>query len=182
VEFRRTRIPDVVLMVPRVFADDRGFFMETYQQPSFLANGIGEHFVQDNHSMSRRLTLRGLHYQIRRPQGKLVRVVAGEVFDVCVDLRRSSPTFGEWEGTSLSARNMYQLWVPPGFAHGFLAISDRAEVIYKVTDLYAPEHERTLLWDDPDIKIEWPLQEGQVPLLSEKDAGGKRLREAEVYG
>ena len=180
-KFTPTTIPDVLLIEPQVFQDERGFFLESFQAEKFKAAGIPNTFVQDNHSASRRDVLRGLHYQVRQPQGKLVRVVAGEVFDVCVDLRRGSSTFGEWEGTTLSAQNMYQLWVPPGFAHGFLAISDRAEVIYKVTDLYAPEHDRTLLWNDPDIKIEWPLREGQVPLLSEKDARGRRLREAEVY-
>ena len=180
-EFLPTDLPDVVLIKPRVFGDARGFFMETWEANVFAASGLDIKFVQDNHSLSVKNTLRGLHYQIRHPQGKLVRVVAGEVFDVAVDLRRSSPSFGKWVGVILSAENKQQLWVPPGFAHGFLVLSDTAEFVYKCTDYYAPQHERTLFWNDSEIGIEWPLSAGQVPLLSDKDRAGKRLPEAEVY-
>ncbi|MDE3170292.1 MAG: dTDP-4-dehydrorhamnose 3,5-epimerase [Acidobacteriota bacterium] len=180
-EFLPTDLPDVVLIKPRVFGDARGFFMETWEANVFAASGLDIKFVQDNHSLSVKNTLRGLHYQIQHPQGKLVRVVAGEVFDVAVDLRRSSPSFGKWVGMILSAENKQQLWVPPGFAHGFLVLSDTAEFVYKCTDYYAPQHERTLFWNDPEIGIEWPLSAGQVPLLSDKDRAGKRLPEAEVY-
>jgi dTDP-4-dehydrorhamnose 3,5-epimerase len=181
VEFKPAEIPDIILIMPRIFSDERGFFMETYHRSEFRVHGISAEFVQDNHSKSRRGTLRGLHYQIRQAQGKLVRVVAGEIYDACVDLRRRSPTFGRWGGDTLSAENKKQLWLPPGFAHGFYVLSDWAEVIYKATDFYAPEWERTLLWDDPDIGIKWPLREGQRPLISNKDLKGKLLREAEVY-
>ena len=175
-----TQIAEVLLLTPRVFEDARGFFMETWQRRAFADLGIDHDFVQDNHSCSARGTLRGLHYQIRQPQGKLVRVSAGEIFDVAVDLRRSSPTFGQWAAARLSAHNRHQLWVPPGFAHGFLALTD-AEVQYKCTDYYAPEHERTLLWDDPRIAVDWPLPIAGSPLLSPKDAAGSRLAEAECY-
>jgi dTDP-4-dehydrorhamnose 3,5-epimerase len=180
-EFRATAIPDVLLVEPKVFGDRRGFFMETYQAALFAAAGIQADFVQDNHSGSTQGILRGLHYQIRQPQGKLVRVVAGEVFDVVVDLRRSSPTFGKWVGQRLSADNRLQIWVPTGFAHGFFVLSDWAEVVYKATDYYAPEWERTLQWDDPAIGIAWPLIEGHPPVLSEKDSQGNPLRSAETY-
>lgn len=169
------------MIEPRVFADDRGFFMETYQRQKFRENGIKADFVQDNHSHSRRGTLRGLHYQLKQPQGKLVRVVAGEVYDVCVDLRRGSPTFGQWTGYTLSAENKRQLWIPPGFAHGFYVLSEWADVIYKATQFYAPEWERTLLWNDPDLGIEWPLVGGKMPIISAKDAKGIPLKKAEVY-
>lgn len=175
-----TAIPDVVAIEPQVFGDARGFFFESWNQREFDAIAGGEvRFVQDNHSASARGVLRGLHYQLRQPQGKLVRVVAGEVFDVAVDLRRSSPTFGRWVGERLSAENHRMLWVPPGFAHGFLVLSERAEFLYKTTDYWAPEHERTLLWNDPALGIAWPL-DGE-PVLKPRDAAGARLAEAETY-
>jgi dTDP-4-dehydrorhamnose 3,5-epimerase len=180
-QFSPTSIPDVIIVEPRVFGDQRGFFMETYQAERFAAAGIPDTYVQDNHSGSRQGALRGLHYQIRQPQGKLIRVIAGEVFDVAVDIRLSSPTFGQWEGIRLSADNKLQLWIPPGFAHGFLVISEWAEVMYKATDYYAPEWERALLWNDPDIGIKWPLGDDQLPVLSERDIQGKRLHEADLY-
>lgn len=176
-----TDLPGVLLIEPEVFGDQRGFFLETYHARKMAAAGITESFVQDNHSGSHRGTLRGLHYQIRQPQGKLVRAVVGEIFDVAVDLRRSSPTFGRWFGVRLSAENKLQLWVPAGFAHGFYVLSEWAEVVYKVTDFYAPEWERTLLWNDPEVGVIWPLLEGLPPTLSVKDANGKPLKEAEVY-
>lgn len=179
-KFTPTSIPDVLLVEPKVFGDQRGFFMETFQAERFAAAGITYSFVQDNHSGSQKGTLRGLHYQVQQAQGKLVRVVAGEVYDVAVDLRRSSPTFGKWEGVCLSAQNKLQLWIPPGFAHGFFVMSDWAEVVYKATDYYAPQWERSLLWNDPAIGIEWPLNESE-PILSPKDVQGRLLREAEVY-
>ncbi len=174
-----TAIPDVFMIVPKVFGDERGFFMESYNRMIMSSLGIGCDFVQDNHSRSARGVLRGLHYQIRQPQGKLVRVVAGEVFDVAVDLRRSSPTFGHWVGMNLSAENKRMAWIPPGFAHGFCVLSEYAEFLYKTTDYYAPEHERSLLWNDPSIGIEWPLSAD--PALSEKDRNGVSLDKAEVY-
>lgn len=177
----RLKIPDVLLIEPQVFGDHRGFFMETWQARRFEEFGVPATFVQDNHSRSAQGILRGLHYQIEQPQGKLVRVVQGEVFDVAVDLRRRSATFGQWVAARLSADNKHMLWVPPGFAHGFYVISPSAEFVYKCTDYYAPEHERTLLWDDPDLAIDWPLVEGQPPVLSGKDAAGRGLAEAEVY-
>lgn len=180
-EFIHTSIPDVLLVQPKVYGDGRGFFMETYRAQCFIEAGIPVNFVQDNHSGSRQGILRGLHYQIRQPQGKLVRVVAGEVYDVVVDLRRRSPTFSRWEGAVLSAENKHQLWIPPGMAHGFYVLSPWAEVIYKATDYYAPQWERTLLWNDPSLGIEWPLIDGAPPLLSDKDIQGKPLKEAEVY-
>jgi len=180
-KFTPTSIPDVLLIEPEVHGDARGFFMETYRFDLFVATGISAQFVQDNHSGSRRGTLRGLHYQIRQAQGKLVRVIAGEVFDVVLDLRRSSPTFGRWEGVCLSAQNRLQLWIPPGFAHGFYVLSDWAEIVYKATDYYAPQWERTILWNDPAIGIAWPIPDGEAPTLSEKDSRGKRLSEAELF-
>jgi dTDP-4-dehydrorhamnose 3,5-epimerase len=176
-----TAIPDVLLIEPQVFGDSRGFFMETYQQQKFVEAGIAAEFVQDNHSGSRQGILRGLHYQIRQPQGKLVRIVVGEVYDVAVDLRRSSPTFGQSVSACLSAENKHQLWVPPGFAHGFYVLSEWAEVVYKANDYYAPEWERTLLWNDPALHIEWPLLENRSPVLSAKDVKGKPLSEAETF-
>jgi dTDP-4-dehydrorhamnose 3,5-epimerase len=178
---RQTSIPDVLLIEPKVFGDERGFFMETYQAERYESYGIPNHFVQDNHSGSRQGTLRGLHYQLRQSQGKLVRVVAGEIFDVVVDLRKGSPTFGKWEGAVLSAQNRLQLWVPPCFAHGFYVLSEWAEFVYKVTDYYSPEWERTLIWNDPQVGICWPLIEGAEPLISPKDTQGQRLAEAELY-
>jgi dTDP-4-dehydrorhamnose 3,5-epimerase len=180
-QFIQTGIPDVILIEPKVFGDERGFFLETYQAERFAAAGIPNNFVQDNHSGSRQGTLRGLHYQVRQTQGKLVRVVAGEVFDVAVDMRRSSPTFGKAVGVCLSAQNKHQIWVPGGFAHGFYVLSEWAELVYKATDFYAPEWERTLLWNDPELGIEWPLLPGQEPILSPKDARGLRLRQAETF-
>jgi dTDP-4-dehydrorhamnose 3,5-epimerase len=180
-QFRPTRIPDVVVIEPQVFGDNRGFFMETWEARKFGKAGLGLTFVQDNHSRSVKGTLRGLHYQIRQPQGKLVRVIAGEVFDVAVDLRRSSPTFGQWVSERLSAENKKMLWVPPGFAHGFYVLSESAEFLYKCTDYYGPEHERTIRWNDPNLGIDWPLPPGGHPVLSAKDAAGKLFGQAEVY-
>lgn len=175
-----TAIPDVLIFEPKVFGDARGFFLESYNQRAFeQATGTAGHFVQDNHSRSARGVLRGLHYQVRQAQGKLVRVVNGSVFDVAVDVRRSSPTFGRWVGVELSSERFTQLWVPPGFAHGFVVLSESADFVYKTTDYYAPEHERCIAWNDPDIGIEWPA--GLVPQLSAKDSAGVRLRDAEVF-
>jgi dTDP-4-dehydrorhamnose 3,5-epimerase len=171
VKFTPTAIPDVIIIEPEVHGDDRGFFMETWHAGKFRQAGLDRAFVQDNHSRSVRNTLRGLHYQVERPQGKLVRVVAGEIFDVAVDLRRSSPTYGRWLGSTLSAANRLQLWVPEGFAHGYYVTGDGAEVVYKCTDFYVAEHERTLRWDDPAIGIAWPLGP-EPPLISAKDAAG----------
>ena len=174
-------IADVLLIEPKVFGDDRGFFCESYNQRAFReASGLTVDFVQDNHSKSARNVLRGLHYQINQPQGKLVRVVAGEVFDVAVDIRRSSPTFGQWVGEILSADNKRQLWVPPGLAHGFMVLSESAEFLYKTTDYYAPEFERCIAWNDPTLAIEWPALNG-VPLLSGKDAQGLAFFQAELF-
>jgi len=180
-QFLPTKIPDVLLIEPKVFGDERGFFMETFQAERFAEHNISANFVQDNHSGSMQGILRGLHYQIRQPQGKLVRVIAGEIFDVAVDIRRSSPTFGQWAGMSLSATNKYQVWIPAGFAHGFYVVSDWAEVVYKASDYYAPQWERSLLWDDPVIGINWPLINGQSPTLSAKDAQASPLNVAELY-
>lgn len=180
-DFIQTDIPDVLILQPRVFGDERGFFMETYRAEEFSRAGIRYNFVQDNHSGSRQGILRGLHFQIRQPQGKLVRAIAGEIFDVAVDLRRSSSTFGKWVGATLSGENKQQLWVPPGFAHGFYVASPWAEVVYKATDYYAPEWERTLLWNDPDLNIQWPLIEGQSPSLSPKDAEGVPFSKIESF-
>ena len=178
--FIKTAIPDVILIEPKVFEDSRGYFFESYQKKRFLEAGIPWEFVQDNQSRSLRGTLRGLHYQIRQPQGKLVRVIAGEIFDVAVDIRRNSPTFGRWVGDYLSAGNKRMIWVPAGFAHGFYVTSPEAEVIYKTTDYYAPQWERTISWNDPAIGINWPV--GNVPpILSAKDMAGKLLADAEVY-
>jgi dTDP-4-dehydrorhamnose 3,5-epimerase len=176
----RTDIPEVLIVEPTVYGDARGFFFESFNQHRFEAlSGLSLNFVQDNHSRSARGVLRGLHYQLHQPQGKLVRVIAGEVFDVCVDLRRSSPTFGKSVSVLLSADNHRQLWIPPGFAHGFLVTSDSADFVYKTTDYYAPEHERSVLWNDPALDISWPLQ-GE-PLLSVKDKAGVPLAQAETY-
>lgn len=175
-----TEIPGVLIFKPKVFGDERGFFMESFNQRSWLsATGLDCEFVQDNHSRSARGVLRGLHYQIRQSQGKLVRVVAGEVFDVAVDLRRSSPTFGKWSGVRLSAENKLQFWVPPGFAHGFMVLSEEADFLYKATDFYAPEHERAIIWNDPDLDILWPSE--IAPELSAKDSGAPLFRDAEVF-
>jgi dTDP-4-dehydrorhamnose 3,5-epimerase len=176
-----TAIPDLLVIQPKVFGDDRGFFFESFNQRRFAElTGITDQFVQDNHSKSARNVLRGLHYQIRQPQGKLVRVVAGEVLDIAVDIRKDSPSFGKWVGQILSAENKTMLWIPKGFAHGFVVLSDSAEFLYKTTDYWAPEHERCILWNDPDLAIDWQL-DGKLPLLSGKDQAGKLFREAEVF-
>lgn len=173
----KTRIPDLLIIEPKVFGDQRGFFFESYNQKAFQEKtGLDVDFVQDNHSRSVKNVLRGLHYQVKQPQGKLVRVVAGEVYDVAVDIRKDSPAFGEWEGIHLSAENKKQLWVPPGFAHGFLVLSDTAEFLYKTTDYYAPEHERCIVWNDNTLNIDWPI-DGE-PELSDKDRLGMKLSEA----
>lgn len=175
-----TSLPGVLVLEPRVFADERGFFLESYNQRALAEQaGIAESFVQDNHSRSAKNVLRGLHYQVKQAQGKLVRVVSGSVIDVCVDIRRSSPNFGRWTSIELSAENKRIVWVPPGFAHGFLVKSEHAEVLYKTTDYWAPQHERTLVWNDPDLAIEWGLRD--PPVLSAKDSAGVRLRDAEVF-
>ena len=174
-----TTLPGVLLLQPKVFGDHRGFFMETWRKETFEQAGITEPFVQDNHSRSTRGILRGLHYQIRQPQGKLVRVVVGEIFDVAVDLRRSSLHFGQWYGTVLSADNKLALWVPPGFAHGFCVLSEAAEVSYKCTTYYAPEHDRSLLWNDPALGIVWPL--AGLPILSDKDRNAPPLHAADTF-
>jgi dTDP-4-dehydrorhamnose 3,5-epimerase len=176
-----TTISDVLVIMPDLFEDERGFFMETYQAQHFKALGISSEFLQDNHSGSSQGVLRGMHYQIERPQGKLVRVAHGEVFDVAVDLRKSSDTYGKWVGATLTAENKHQLWIPPGFAHGFYVLSDWADLLYKVTEYYAPEWDRVLRWDDPEIGIVWPLLGGVLPQLSSKDADGGSLAEAELF-
>lgn len=175
-----TAIPDVVLLAPQVFADTRGNFSESFNAREFaLATGVDTVFVQDNHSISRRGVLRGLHYQVRHPQGKLVRIVEGSVFDVAVDLRRTSPTFGRWVGAVLSAENRRQMWIPPGFAHGFAVLGERAQCLYKTTDYWYPEDERTLLWSDPEVGIDWPID--APPILAEKDAQGLPLASLETF-
>jgi dTDP-4-dehydrorhamnose 3,5-epimerase len=176
----KTEIPDLLILEPKVFGDSRGFFFESYNQRELAdVAGITDAFVQDNHSRSARNVLRGLHYQIQQPQGKLVRVVAGTVFDVAVDIRRSSATFGRWVGVELSAENKRIAWVPKGFAHGFLVLSEHAEFLYKTTAFWAPEYERSIAWDDPDLGIVWPIE--GAPVLSAKDKAGARLRAAEVF-
>lgn len=167
-----TSIPDVKLIKPKLFGDERGFFMEVWNEKTFKEAGINTNFVQDNHSRSVQHTLRGLHYQIKQPQGKLVRVLRGEVFDVAVDLRKNSPTFGQWVGEILSESNQYQLWIPPGFAHGFYVKSEIADFQYKCTDFYAPEYEKCIIWNDPVLKIDWGIKEGVLPILSAKDSSG----------
>lgn len=175
-----TSIPEVLVFEPAVFGDHRGFFYESYNAREFAqATGVPANFVQDNHSRSAKNVLRGLHYQIRQPQGKLIRVIAGSIFDVVVDIRRSSPFFGRWIGVELSAENRRQLWVPPGFAHGFLVTSESAECLYKTTDYWSPEHERSILWNDPELAIEWPL--AGEPMLSGKDSQGKLLADADTF-
>jgi len=169
-----TEIPDVLILEPRVFTDSRGFFFETYNERAFAELGLHERFVQDNQSYSKRGVLRGLHFQIEQQQGKLVRALSGEIFDVAVDLRKTSPSFGRWVGFTISAQNHQMIWIPKGFAHGFYTISEQAEVLYKVTDFYAPQYERTLLWNDPRLAIAWPLEESE-PIVSEKDQAGMQL-------
>jgi dTDP-4-dehydrorhamnose 3,5-epimerase len=179
--FIPTDIPEVILIEPEIFGDVRGFFMETYHASRFAQAGIRADFVQDNHSGSCQGTLRGLHYQVRQPQAKLVRVISGEVYDVAVDIRRSSPYFGKWVGATLSAENKQQIWIPAGFAHGVYVLSEWAELVYKVSDLYAPEWERSLLWNDPELGIAWPLINQQMPILSIRDTQGKSLAQAELF-
>lgn len=175
-----TKIPEVLQIKPQVFNDERGFFFESYNQRKFCQKlGIKADFVQDNHSYSRFNVLRGLHYQIQQPQGKLIRVISGEIFDVALDIRKSSPNFGEWVGCYISASNQEQLWIPPGFAHGFLVISHTAEVVYKTTDFYSPKYERTILWNDKDLGIKWPMT--SAPILSAKDQAGQAFKSAEVF-
>ena len=178
-----TRLPEVLVIEPQVFGDERGFFFESYNQAAFeRATGLAPRFVQDNHSRSAHGVLRGLHYQIRQPQGKLVRVTSGRVFDVAVDMRRSSPGLGQWVGMELSEDNKRQLWIPPGFAHGFVVLSDNADFLYKTTDYYAPEYERTLAWNDPHVKVEWPLDQLRgAPVLSAKDSSARDWGGAEFF-
>lgn len=176
-----TTLPDVKLIQPRVFGDARGFFLETWSARAFGEAGLDLSFVQDNHSRSAKGVLRGMHYQIQHPQGKLVRVVTGAVYDVVLDLRRSSPTFGRWEGFMLTSENQHMLWVPPGFAHGFLCLQDGTDFIYKCTDIYAPQFERTVLWSDPAIGIDWPLDGIAEPLVAPKDQAGQLLVDADVF-
>jgi dTDP-4-dehydrorhamnose 3,5-epimerase len=177
---QKTAIPEVIILEPKVFGDERGFFYESFNARYFAEqSGIKANFVQDNHSKSAKGVLRGLHYQIQQPQGKLVRVVAGEVFDAAVDIRKNSPTFGQWVGVILSAENKRQMWIPEGFAHGFLVLSETAEFLYKTTDYYAPEYERSIVWNDPTIGIQWPIT-GE-PTLSNKDKAAASLKDAEVF-
>lgn len=179
-EVRQTAIPEVLVLKPKIFGDDRGFFLETYNENRWADTaGIKTRFVQDNHSGSVGNVLRGLHYQIQHAQGKLIRVVEGTVFDVAVDIRKNSPTFGQWVGEYLSAENKFQLWIPEGFAHGFLVLSEYAQVLYKTTDYYYPEHERCIIWNDPDLAIAWPTE--SEPILSAKDSLGKQFLEAEIF-
>jgi len=180
-KFHPLAIPDVILIEPDVFYDDRGFFMETRHDRKFAEAGIKACFVQDNHSSSSAGTLRGIHYQIKHPQGKLVRVISGEVFDVAVDIRKSSPFFGKWVGHLLSAENKQMIWIPPGFGHAFYVVSHQAELVYSCTDYYAPEYERTIVWNDAVLAIDWPLADGDSPLVSDKDREGLAFKDAECY-
>lgn len=180
-QFLPTDIPDVIRIEPKVYADVRGYFMETYQKEIYSQAGITHEFVQDNHSSSTQWTLRGLHYQVTHTQGKLVRAVIGEIYDVAVDLRVSSPYFGHWVGAYLSDQNKAQLWIPPGFAHGFFVLSERADVVYKTTDFYDQEGDRTIRWNDPKLGIHWPIPQGIQPLVSEKDNSGLMFSDAEVF-
>jgi dTDP-4-dehydrorhamnose 3,5-epimerase len=179
--FTPTKLPDVILVEPDVLGDNRGFFMETWHAEKFAAGGIVADFVQDNHSRSGQGILRGLHYQVKKPQGKLVRVLSGEVFDVALDLRKTSATFGQWVGMYLSAENKKMLWIPPGFAHGFYVLSQQADFFYKCTDFYTPEYERSIRWDDPDLAIDWRLTDGKAPVLARKDAAAAAFKDAEYY-
>ncbi len=175
-----TNIPEILIIEPQIFGDDRGFFFESFNQQKFTdKTGVTLNFVQDNHSRSIKNVLRGLHYQISQPQGKLIRVISGNIFDVAVDIRKNSPTFGQWVGCILNAENKRQLWIPPGFAHGFLVLSENTEVLYKTTDYYAPKSERCIIWNDPDINIDWQLTEN--PVLSPKDLQGKLLKDADLF-
>lgn len=179
--FLPTQLPEVIQIQPSVYEDERGFFMEVYQKKLYYEAGIPFEFVQDNHSSSKKSVLRGLHYQISHTQGKLVRVVVGEIFDVAVDLRQSSPNFGQWVGFNLSAENKTLLWIPPGFAHGFYTKSERADVLYKTTDYFDPAGERCIRWDDPTLAISWPISEGESPIISQKDLAGCYFKDAEVF-
>jgi len=181
VQFEPTAIADVILVKPRVFGDPRGYFFESWEERKFASGGIPARFVQDNHSRSARHVLRGLHYQLPHPQGKLVRVARGAVFDVAVDIRRSSPTFGRWVGAELSDGNHHMLWVPAGLAHGYLTLSETADFLYRCTDFYVPECERAIIWNDPDIGIQWPLPAGIAPVLSAKDAVARSFKQAELF-
>ncbi|HKZ43620.1 MAG TPA: dTDP-4-dehydrorhamnose 3,5-epimerase [Anaerolineales bacterium] len=179
-KIQKTDIPDVLLIMPEIYEDDRGFFIETYHKEKFFGLGIPE-FVQDNHSSSRKGVLRGLHYQIQHSQGKLVRVVQGTVFDVVVDIRKSSKSFGKWIGQLLSSENKYQLWVPTGFAHGYYVLSESVDFLYKTTDFYSPEYERTILWNDVDLSITWPIPNGETPIISSRDLNGLKFSEADHF-
>lgn len=179
--FKNLFVNGLVLIQPKIFEDDRGFFYESFHKQKFLENGIHLDIVQQNHSGSKKNILRGLHYQIKNSQGKLVRVLKGEIFDVAVDLRKSSSTYGKWEGVFLSEENKHLLWIPPGFAHGFFVMSDWAEVEYSTTDIYSPDNERTIIWNDPDLNISWPIPDGEKPILSSKDSQGKSFKDAEIY-
>jgi len=179
-KIQKTDIPDVLLIKPEIYEDDRGFFIETYHKEKFFGLGIPE-FVQDNHSSSRKGVLRGLHYQIQHSQGKLVRVVQGTVFDVVVDIRKSSKSFGKWIGQLLSSENKYQLWVPTGFAHGYYVLSESVDFLYKTTDFYSPEYERTILWNDVDLSITWPIPNGETPIISSRDLNGLKFSEADHF-
>lgn len=181
-KFQLTEIPDVIIITPEIYRDARGHFLETYHEGEYTAAGIGPKFVQDNHSRSRKGVLRGMHYQIQNAQGKLIRVASGKIYDVAVDLRRASNTYQEYVGVTLDDQKREQLWIPPGFAHGFYVLSDWAEVSYKVTNYYSPKDERTLAWDDPTVNIQWPLLENALPLLSNNDAEGSIFPNIEVYG
>lgn len=180
-EFVPTSIPEVVLIKPRVFGDQRGYFLEVWHERKFAEAGLDLAFVQDNHSHSSQWTLRGMHFQIEQPQGKLVRVARGAVFDVAIDVRRSSPTFGRWVGVELSESNHHMLWVPPGFAHGFLALTPDVDFVYKCTDFYAPQHERTIHWADPEVGVEWPLPPGVEPVVAPRDAAAGPMRSVECF-
>lgn len=180
-KFLHCEIPDVILIKPNIYEDERGFFFEAYKKNVFEKSGIRHEFIQDNHSSSQKYTLRGIHYQISHTQGKLVRAVIGEIYDVAVDLRKNSPYFGKWVSAYLSAENKQQLWIPPGFGHGFLVLSERADVVYKATDYYDPQSDRTIVWNDPILSIKWPIPEGVLPIISDKDASGKVFTEAEVF-
>ena len=180
-KFIKTSIPEVIVVEPQVFGDHRGFFLETWEKNKFKESGIDSDFVQDNHSKSSQGTLRGLHYQIQHPQGKLIRVIQGDIYDVAIDIRKNSPTFGQWCGEYLTAESKKILWIPPGFAHGFYVITTTAEVCYKCTDYYFPQHERSILWNDPVLAIDWPLVNSEQPTLSRKDREGVLLKDAEIF-
>lgn len=181
-QFEKQSIPEIILIKPELFPDERGYIFESFQEKKFFQNEINLKIVQQNQSGSKKGIIRGLHFQIQQPQGKLIKVLNGEIFDVAVDLRKFSSTFGKWVGLILDSKKFHQLWIPPGFAHGFLVLSDWAEILYGASDFYAPEYERTLIWNDPEIGIEWPIEKDFVPVLSSKDLNGKKLKDIEVYG